>query len=222
LEKYFLTTKTNKIMKNLHIIPTDKPSRTYKVNSIGKLDWSEGYLQQVDGATNQNIYITNDELPKLDEWVLSFLEDESYGTPFKIEENHFNCGFDFKEDFKKVILTTYQDLIKDGVQAIDDEFLEWFVKNPSCEEIDYWKYMSGEYSTMTKEEPKQETLEEAADLSPVMPRPYITRSMFDEAVEEATASYSSDGSSCNPIFSTARFASAASEFEIVYGLGIKY
>ena len=36
---------------------------------------------------------------------------------------------------KKIILTTNQDLIKDGVQAIDDEFLEWFVKNPSCEEV---------------------------------------------------------------------------------------
>lgn len=28
--------------------------------------------------------------------------------------------------YKKIILTTDQDLIKDGVQAIDDEFLEWF------------------------------------------------------------------------------------------------
>jgi hypothetical protein len=36
----------------------------------------------------------------------------------------------------KIILTTDQDLIKDGVQAIDDEFLEWFVKNPSCEEVE--------------------------------------------------------------------------------------
>jgi hypothetical protein len=36
---------------------------------------------------------------------------------------------------KKIILTTDQELIKDGVQSIDDEFLEWFVKNPSCEYI---------------------------------------------------------------------------------------
>jgi hypothetical protein len=33
-------------------------------------------------------------------------------------------------------MTTDQDLIKDGVQGIDDEFLEWFVKNPSCESIE--------------------------------------------------------------------------------------
>ena len=35
----------------------------------------------------------------------------------------------------KVILTTNKLLIKDGVQAIPDDFLEWFVKNPSCEEV---------------------------------------------------------------------------------------
>ena len=39
----------------------------------------------------------------------------------------------FKTWSTKIILTTDQDLIKDGVQAIDDEFLEWFVENPSCE-----------------------------------------------------------------------------------------
>jgi len=38
--------------------------------------------------------------------------------------------------FKKIILTTDQNLIKDGVQAIDDEFLEWFVKNPTCEYVE--------------------------------------------------------------------------------------
>jgi hypothetical protein len=37
---------------------------------------------------------------------------------------------------QKIILTTDQDLIKDGVQAIDDEFLKWFFKNPSCESVE--------------------------------------------------------------------------------------
>jgi hypothetical protein len=38
--------------------------------------------------------------------------------------------------WRKIILTTDQDLIKDGIQPINDEFLEWFVKNPSCEEVE--------------------------------------------------------------------------------------
>jgi hypothetical protein len=36
----------------------------------------------------------------------------------------------------KVILTTNNLLIEDGVQSIDDTFLEWFVKNPSCEYVE--------------------------------------------------------------------------------------
>jgi hypothetical protein len=58
----------------------------------------------------------------------------------------------------KIILTTDQDLIKDGVQAIDDEFLEWFVKNPSCEEVEVRytvDFNSKAVIIIPKEEPKQ-------------------------------------------------------------------
>jgi hypothetical protein len=79
----------------------------------------------------------------------------------------------FANEFaKKIILTTDQDLIKDGIQPIDDEFLEWFVKNPSCEFVevgktnklidnyaekdeDKWEVKYHIY--IPKEEPKQET-----------------------------------------------------------------
>jgi len=82
---------------------------------------------------------------------------------------------------KKIILTTDQELIKDGVQAIDDEFLEWFVKNPSCENVKvelieeipsgftFGMFGNDEPPTelvykiiIPKEESKQETLEEVA------------------------------------------------------------
>ena len=48
---------------------------------------------------------------------------------------HYKGNYYLKTDvgYKKIILTTDQDLIKDGVQEIPDEFLEWFVKNPTCE-----------------------------------------------------------------------------------------
>jgi len=65
----------------------------------------------------------------------------------KIKEGgwHFNLALNLVEKTtsfhngllcEKIILTTDQDLIKDGVQAIDDTFLEWFVKNPSCESVE--------------------------------------------------------------------------------------
>jgi hypothetical protein len=69
---------------------------------------------------------------------------------------------------KKIILTTNVDLIADGVQAIDDEFLQWFVKNPTCEEVEVKKgfadgtdygYNFLDYKIIIPiEETKQETL----------------------------------------------------------------
>jgi hypothetical protein len=54
-------------------------------------------------------------------------------------------------------LATDQDLNKDGVQAIDDEFLEWFVKNPSCENIEtefFAKFSNNLYKIIIPNEDK--------------------------------------------------------------------
>jgi hypothetical protein len=42
----------------------------------------------------------------------------------------------YVQNSNKVILTTNTTLIEDGVQAIDDEFLEWFVKNHTCDFVE--------------------------------------------------------------------------------------
>jgi hypothetical protein len=113
-------------MKNIHILPTDKPSRLGLCNN--QLVFLQKHQNILVGhkdypTTNQNIYITSDEEIKEGDWFLS-----------KEGIVHNNWGWNFGD--KKIILTTDGDLIKDGVQAIDDEFLQWFVKNPSCEEVD--------------------------------------------------------------------------------------
>ena len=77
---------------------------------------------------DQILYITTDEEIKEGDWFL-----EKAGRQYPIQWN----GVDkLNRHCKKIILTTDQDLIADGVQAIDDEFLEWFVKNPTCEEVE--------------------------------------------------------------------------------------
>lgn len=50
--------------------------------------------------------------------------------------NIINDGFECTKCKKHVLRSkiTVSDTIK-GVQAIDDEFLEWFIKNPGCEEV---------------------------------------------------------------------------------------
>ena len=114
-------------MKNIHILPTDKPSRLFIDENILILD--NEYLPNIpsDGQ-NQHIYITSDEEIKEGDWMIRGNEQ-----PIKVTKDFF---WDFGVRYYKIILTTDQDLIKDGVQAIDDEFLEWFVKNPSCEEVE--------------------------------------------------------------------------------------
>jgi hypothetical protein len=127
-------------MKNIHIIPTDKPSRLLYFGTSKEL------TLQVNPATfrvfersTQNIYITSDEEIKEGDWFYNIISLKP--EPFKACENgdgYVNCSkySHYRIDCKKIILTDNKDLIKDGVQAIDDEFLEWFVKNPSCESVE--------------------------------------------------------------------------------------
>jgi hypothetical protein len=140
-------------MKNLHLLPTEKPSRLYKFANELHLD-----TIPKDYYKKYNIYITNDEKPKSEDWCLSKLNEVvRFGKKFT------------SSLYKKIILTTDQDLIADGVQAIDDEFLEWFVNNPSCESVvvnfNYKKFRWSELNKsqcykiiIPQEESKQEPL----------------------------------------------------------------
>ena len=116
-------------MKNIHVLKTDKPSRLY----IGdNQNFVFGMIQtsiqsRNDYFTNQHIYITSDEYIGL-----SYYLDGSLVRKGVVDDKDY---WEVRKDYKKIILTDNKDLIKDGVQAIDDEFLEWFVKNPSCEEV---------------------------------------------------------------------------------------
>jgi hypothetical protein len=114
-------------MKNIHILPTSNLSRLHLGNSglvLCDLMFNNGTIN------SQHIYITSDE--EIKEGAVYMRIDT--GLLFSsLKGSNPNI---IKQYCKKIILTTDLDLIKDGVQAIDDEFLEWFVKNPSCEEIE--------------------------------------------------------------------------------------
>lgn len=114
-------------MKNIHVLPTDKSSRLVLSNNsiltiIEESNYNLSHIKSV------HIYITSNEEIKegVEQWYLDKVLNEPY--------NSGGAQYSSKQDV--IILTTDQDLIKDGIQAIDDEFLEWFVKNPSCEFVD--------------------------------------------------------------------------------------
>jgi len=134
-------------MKNIHLIATDKPSRLH----LGKSGLVLCDLVFNPTTINsQNIYITNSEKPKARDWVLGDFPDNpigkvisKYGQEFTAQSLNGDKYGLAEYDSNKIILTTDDQLIQNGVQAIDNEFLEWFVKNPSCEEVEVIKnYLS--------------------------------------------------------------------------------
>jgi hypothetical protein len=169
-------------MKNIHVLPTDKPSRLHFTEE--ELVFTPKY-KKLDGV---NICITSDEEIKEGDWYINtFVSEREQKPQTHTEKRHLiNHQKDYRFKYcKKIILTTDTDLINDGVQAIDDEFLEWFVKNPSCESVKveghiYKGQDETEYKIIIPSEepnynmkkeilaemeklevPKQETLEEA-------------------------------------------------------------
>jgi hypothetical protein len=153
-------------MKHIHILPTDQPSRLVK-NNEGKLKLTTQTLpfDNIIGCYPQSIYITSDEVIKEGDWCT----DGSYLIQATTKLVGAQGLFD-RRDWKKVILTTNPTLIRDGVQCIDDEFLEWFVKNPTCEFVeidkipDLQSYNEKTHKCelvytiiMPQEEPKQES-----------------------------------------------------------------
>jgi hypothetical protein len=173
-------------MKNIHVLPTDKIIKN--VGDLVKDQYGDTHIfTKNDGkeygktTTKLNIYITNSkEIKEGDYCIIVDAESALYGQFEKHKGKHLR-----NDQWEKIILTTDQELIKDGVQAIDDEFLEWFVKNPSCEEVEIDKIhlctQTGLPCGMQclsektcneniiykiiipKEEPKEETLEEFAE-----------------------------------------------------------
>jgi len=109
----------------------------------------------------KNIYITNLEEIKEADWCF-YLNNLGGGNivcqAYKHSEDKrmlFDNGKHNRKigegitplmcECKKIILTTDQNLIADGIQAIDDEFLQWFVNNPSCEFIQTERLEDGQY-----------------------------------------------------------------------------
>jgi hypothetical protein len=168
-------------MRIIHVLPTDKPSRL-KQNKITKKISLVNKGIDLTSYTPINIYITSDEEIKDGDWffrnnkIHQLRWDDGNGNLYT--KNGLKI---YKSSSKKIILTTDTDLITDGVQSIDDEFLQWYIQNPSCEWVDIKKiYLTnkGEWKdvllpsewevdtkinykiTIPKEEPKQETLED--------------------------------------------------------------
>lgn len=120
-------------MKNIHVLSTDKRSRLYL--NTKEYIFDNEYSLSTDECQNKHIYITSDEEIKDGDYYL-YLKNNSIQQFLKKHHTKL-LSLDIQ---KKIILTTDQDLAKDGVHFIDYGFLEWFVKNPSCEYVELKGY----------------------------------------------------------------------------------
>ena len=143
-------------MKNIHVLPTENYKQDYttqigeviKVVRLGQLILNKETNQlsvnkstqwaascDTDVLVPHHMYITSsDKEVTKDEWWI----DTKDNLVFKVTDEDILV---IKEDglpqgFFKIILTTDQDLIKDGVQPIGDKLLEWFIKNTGCETVE--------------------------------------------------------------------------------------
>jgi hypothetical protein len=148
-------------MKNIHILETDKPTRLHWY-TYGEFGLSKKHLTWKEG---RSIYITSDEEIKEGDWYLT--SDHKILKCKKVLMSIIYAEGDYGRNpngCKKIILTTDQDLI--GARFANDEFLEWFIENPSCEYVKTYPLGDNKYGMVIpqvahKEEPSQVTFEQA-------------------------------------------------------------
>jgi hypothetical protein len=110
-------------MKNIHLISTDKPSRLWTNNLKRRLELDE-FPSQHPTNIAKNIYITSDVEIKEGDYIIELDGNEVFRSK----------GVMGKNDWCKKI--------KDGVQPIDDTFLEWFCSKNG--EVDFVKVITTE------------------------------------------------------------------------------
>jgi hypothetical protein len=109
-------------MKNIHLIETNNPSRLWK-DEFGVIRLDNTTFFYNSGCIWLNIYITNNEDVDRNDWYMCIHDEQP-------RKSIYARG---KVKNGKIIFTTNPKLIADGVQKIDDEFLEWVCKNSTCE-----------------------------------------------------------------------------------------
>ena len=140
-------------MKNLHLLPTEKPS------ILGRfIDTNNLFLRasnDIPRGENVNIYITSDEeikegdvakipcgVGKVKELTWKFGNDNPsyivedifiYKLRYGQKEGELQINSFRYEDVKKIILTTDQDLIADGIEQISEDTLLKIVEHINSE-----------------------------------------------------------------------------------------
>lgn len=128
-------------MRNVYLIPSEAPTRLYEFG--GELILNE---EETSAFRSKHVYITSNEKIEFGDWYLVKHNVEGVILSDKMILCRATIGFinhyymeDIEGVWLKVVLTTNKEL--QGVQLIQDEFLEWLVKHPTCENVKIQKGM---------------------------------------------------------------------------------
>lgn len=126
-------------MKNIYILPTGIKSKigylTKKGKELNDLVLIDKSIPTILETEYQHIYITSSEEIEKDDYYYNERLNQVFQA---IRYSGYNT---IDKEFK-VVLTDDPTLIADGVQEIEEDFLKWFVKNPTCEFIEVRKIFS--------------------------------------------------------------------------------
>lgn len=119
-------------MKNVFLLPTDKPSRLYH-HGISELSFTKKNCIWEEG---RHLYITCDEDIEEGDWFM-YTKGGQCEMTSRVDSN-IDVLNNLREhgQLYKIVLTTDSELIDDEVQEVSDEILQWIIENPSCEEVE--------------------------------------------------------------------------------------
>jgi hypothetical protein len=158
--------------KNIFVKATTEPSQVYLIkekNTLGLTSKNPESMEHYGSGThNQHVYITNKESYAKGDWCIEIETEEV----FKVEEVKEFSGIvrsatdTFVYDAcVKIVLATDLKLVADGIKEINSDFLEWLVKNSSCDSVEVETYCPNDcngcvekcknsfYKIIPKEEP---------------------------------------------------------------------
>lgn len=112
-------------MKNIHILPTNKPSYLYQIGD----DLILSVVNSIHGDNiGRHIYITSYE------GITGFENNIWVHNNGRVWLWQNTMALTKNNKPTKIILTTDQDLIKDGIQPIDDALIKFIVNHPFTKE----------------------------------------------------------------------------------------
>jgi len=141
---------------NIHLTPADQPGRLWLETRWEKHLVLDEFLRTgAEYVEPKNVHITSNETIVEGDWYINVLGMVCYADEDSVYFANNTRNKDGSLCRNKIIITTDQELVKHGIQAIDDEFLKWYIKNSDCEKVEVIKMLQKRHGAEWHDLPNQ-------------------------------------------------------------------